>query len=53
MAQARCYGYIYGLQEALNEVTLQLQPTVIWRRRRSAAFRRSRRWTNFPNGLLV
>ena len=24
MAQARCYGYIYGLQEALDEVTLQL-----------------------------
>ena len=24
MAQACCYGYIYGLQEALDEVTLQL-----------------------------
>ena len=24
MAQARCYGYIYGLQEVLDEVTLQL-----------------------------
>ena len=24
MAQARCYGYIYGLQEELDEVTLQI-----------------------------